>query len=64
LVYGYAMPEPFSIDPMSGEPVWRFRELAELFGISQIELRDVLVARGQPFMRVSVGTSAGLLVRG
>jgi hypothetical protein len=63
-VFEFHAPEPFTIDPGTGQPLWRFRELAELFGVSQFELRDVLVARGRPFMKVSIGTSAGLLVRG
>ena len=64
LVFGYALPEPYTVCPTTGEPVWRFRELAELFSVTELELREVLVRRGQPFMKVSVGTSAGLLARG
>lgn len=64
LVFEFHAPEPYSIDPGTGQPLWRFRELAELFAVTEFELRDVLVARGRAFMRVSVGTSAGLLVRG
>lgn len=64
LVFEFHAPEPFTIDPGTGHPLWRFRELAELFGVSEFELREVLVSRGQPFMKVSIGTSAGMLVHG
>jgi hypothetical protein len=64
LVFEFHAPEPYTIDPGTGQPLWRFRELAELFAVTEFELRDVLVSRGQPFLRVSVGTSAGMLARG
>ena len=64
LVFEFHAPEPFSIDPGTGQPLWRFRELAELFDVSELELREVLVSRGQPFLKVSIGTSAGMLARG
>lgn len=64
LVFEYHLPEPYTVCPTTGQPLWRFRELAELFSVTEFELRDVLVARGQPFLKVSIGTSAGILVRG
>ena len=64
LVFEFHAPEPFTIDPGTGQPLWRFRELAELFSVTELELREVLVRRGQPFLKVSIGTSAGMLARG
>ena len=63
LVFNHYLPEPYTVDGVSGEPLWRFRELAELFGVSESDLAEVVMEQGQRFMRVNVGTSAGLLVR-
>lgn len=63
LVFNHFLPEPWQIDPATGEPLWRFRELAELFGVSEEALAEVVMQQGQRFMKVSIGTSAGLLVR-
>ncbi len=61
LVFGYHLPEPYTLDPATGQPLWQFSELAELFGLGEFELADVLTASGQRFLNVPVGTSARML---
>jgi hypothetical protein len=55
------LPEPYTLDPATGQPLWQFSELAELFGVGEIELADVLTASGKRFLNVPIGTSARML---
>lgn len=64
LIADFRLPQPFILDPLTDEPLWRYRELAELFGVSEVKLREILISNGQPFMEVSIGTSARMLTHG
>jgi hypothetical protein len=42
---GY-LPKTTTIDPMTGQPLWNYTALAELFDLSAAELARELVRRG------------------
>ena len=46
LIVGGYLPEPFSIDPHDGRPVWDFIGIAALFDRNPHELMEILVSRG------------------